>query len=419
MNEVKSEKLKERYFEETLPSGFKIILYPKPGIMNKGAFLTIGFGGFFTNFITRDGVEITHPYGSAHFLEHKLFENKKRNLMEEMGKLGSSVNAFTSHEITSFYYTAPLNFYEALKMHLEAPNSNYTEEGIEKERPVIRREIDLYLDNPDYRAFHNGLKVLYPIHPIGKEIAGTKESIELVTKETLDQILEHFYTPSNMFLFVIGDFKKEDMQKIIEMLPERYLVKKEEAKPIIPEDKTVPKDRLLFEEWDTELPSFSYLLKLEPIEDKALSYRRMVKYSIILDVLFGKGSDFFKDLYEKGLLNDLDVQYSYGPKFRFIHISGESKQPEVVREKIIETLQAVKEEGIPQDEIDLIKKKFLGRYLMGFNSISNIALQYMESHFNGVDMFTFPEIVSEIHIDDFKDLFVGPDVFSVIGRKKD
>lgn len=415
MKRIYSPLLKEAYYEKELASGFKIFLYPKAGIYNKGAFLSVGYGSLYERFIGADGTEYTTPEGTAHFLEHKLFENESGDLFETMARLGADVNAFTALEHTCYYFTAPDNFSESLELLLQLPIlQSYSEAGIESERPIIASEIDMYLDSVDYRSYRNGLSALYPNHPIGQDIAGTKESIRRISKDTLDVVMDQFYVPENMFLFLIGDFGPENLVYFQDLLPPFYHESRPKARVILEPDETVLTEPIVTEYDDTPVPVFDYLLKLRPINDPILAFRRYIKYNLILDVLFGKGSDFFAETYGSGILSDLDVEYHYGQGYRYLSFSGEGRDPEGFKQKLEDLLAGFHETGVSMEEVERIKRKTMGRFLMGFNSIHNIAHTFIAFYYLQAELFDYMEIIDSMTLDDFKDLFHGAYVFSII-----
>lgn len=418
MKKITSDLLHETYYETTLPSGFRVILYPKGDIYNKGAYLNVGYGGLIRRFQDHAGRIYDTPAGTAHFLEHKLFENDQVKIVEQMGEIGANVNAFTSLENTSYYFTGPDHFEEALALLLQLPIVKaYTEEGVIAERAIIGREIDMYTDSIDYRSYRNALTALYPCHPVGDDIAGTLESIEQINRETLDLVMKNFYVPENMFLFLIGDFQPEEMARFIEILPPFYQTYQPKAHVLITPDESKPKRKTVVEYDDAPLSNFDYLLKLEPIDDPVVAFRRYIKYNLILDILFGKGSDFFEDNYMRGVLSDLDAEYHYGQGFRYLSFSGEGQKPMAFKRNLEQLLGRFHLDGVSVEEVDRIKRKTMGRYLMGFNSINNIAQTFIAFHYLGVNLFDYLEIVQDMHLDDFHDLFQGTPIFSIIKKE--
>lgn len=407
--------LNETYYETRLPSGFKIFLYPKAGRYNKAAFLSVGYGSLYQEFYDPSGALHTTPAGTAHFLEHKLFENESSDIFSHMSRLGATVNAYTAHENTCYYFTAPDKFEDSLRLLLELPiRREYSPAGVASERLIIEREIEMYLDAPDYRSYRAGLQALYPHHPIGQDIAGTKQSIGLITKQTLDLVMDQFYVPENMFLFVIGDFSPSDMARLIDLLPAYYHTARPRARLAIQADNSLPESDIILEHDAVAAPTFDYLLKLQPIADSVWAFRRYIKYQLILDILFGKGSVFFEDHYTNGTLSDLEAEYAYGTAYRYLSFSGEGQQPLRFKRQLEKQLKHFHETGVSVEEVERSRRKLMGQFLMGFNSLNNIALSFITLYYLKTHLFDYLEIVRTIELDDWQDLFHGAGVFSII-----
>ena len=127
------DKLEERYFEILHYSGLKIYVHPK-NFSNTVAMLTVRFGGSDRLARCRDeSVEL--PAGCAHFLEHKMFETESgEDVFNVFSKYGANSNAFTSNDVTSYYFSCTENFAESLDILLEFVFSpHFTAESIEKE----------------------------------------------------------------------------------------------------------------------------------------------------------------------------------------------------------------------------------------------------------------------------------------------
>lgn len=418
-NRVNDIRSREYYDEYHFDSGFTLVHYPKKGRFLKGAYLSVCYGSIHLQGVEASGKMFRFPEGIAHFLEHKLFENDELHIFDQMSSLGASVNAFTSHDVTCYYFTTPVNFEDSLKLLLQIPLSPaYTQEGVEAEKKIIAHEIAMYQNDVDYRTFHRALSHLYPKHPIGKDIAGTKESIAQIHKEELDDVLRNYYVPSNMLLFIIGDFSEEEMESIVKLLPGEYLEKRPGVKTVFPEENMEQSHLRLIQEEEIPLASFSYLIKLKPLEDQYWSFRRQIKYSILLDLLFAQGSDFYMKHYENNDFLDLSASYHYGQGYRFVAISGEGRNPLVMEEAISKSLHHFKEHGLDPEEVNRVKKRMMGRYLMGFNSIKGVASSFTLLHHRGVNIFDYLAILEEMVIDDVQDLFQGPSCFSATLEKE-
>ena len=204
-------------YKEVLDNGLLVYICP----MEKNdahASLVTKFGSDVLEFIPRgknDYIKI--PEGTAHFLEHKMFEME--NGMDPMilySNNGASSNAYTSSKVTRYYFTGASHFFENLKILLDCLNNPYfTKENIKKEQGIIGEEINTSLDNPAARIYYLANKNLFETHPHKNPVLGTKESISKLTESILYDTYNTFYHPSNMYLVITG---KVDPKKTIEFV---------------------------------------------------------------------------------------------------------------------------------------------------------------------------------------------------------
>ena len=149
------EKLDETLFRTVLPNGLRVMVVPKPEFGRKSAYFVTDFGSIHRKF-TLDGVQYETPAGVAHFLEHKMFDLPGRDVRAEFAAMGASVNAFTSYDLTAYYFSCTEHFEEALRLLLEFVSTPYfTQQSVEKEQGIIGQEIDMNEDSPETRIFEN------------------------------------------------------------------------------------------------------------------------------------------------------------------------------------------------------------------------------------------------------------------------
>ena len=180
---------------------------PKPGFHKRYAVFSTRYGSIDNRFRRPDRLGVIEaPDGIAHFLEHQLFEDESGHVFNAFADLGTSVNAYTSHTMTSYLFSTTDNFAQALDRLLDFVQApHFTDAGVEKEIGIIEQEIQMYQDQPRHRLMMNLLQALYHVHPVRIDIAGTPESIRAITAETLYTCYDTFYHPSNMAVFVVGD----------------------------------------------------------------------------------------------------------------------------------------------------------------------------------------------------------------------
>ena len=125
--------LDQQAFRGTLPSGLPMVVVPTPGFTKKVAYLVTDYGAIHTEF-TLNGVPYSTPAGVAHFLEHKMFDLPERDVTAEFTALGASPNAFTSYDLTAYYFSCTDNFDPCLRLLLEFVSTPYFRSGNRYER---------------------------------------------------------------------------------------------------------------------------------------------------------------------------------------------------------------------------------------------------------------------------------------------
>ena len=127
------ERIGETVYEETLENGLHVFVFPKPEFGKCYAFFATRYGGMDTHF-QLDGQWLDTPMGIAHYLEHKMFDTKEGNALQELAKNGAEPNAFTSNAMTGYYFDSTEHFEENLEILLSFVSIPYfTEESVAKE----------------------------------------------------------------------------------------------------------------------------------------------------------------------------------------------------------------------------------------------------------------------------------------------
>ena len=180
--------------------------------------------GIMSNTGTRD--ELQYEHGMAHLLEHLFFKGtKKRSQYQVMNCLetvGGELNAYTTKEETVVYsIVLKRDFPRAVDLIMDVIfNSTIGEEELQKEKEVVKDEIDSYLDAPAESIVDDLEEVLFDGFSLGRNILGSKESLDLITSEKLIDFYKRCYTTDELVFFSMGDFT----QSYVEKLVNKYLV---------------------------------------------------------------------------------------------------------------------------------------------------------------------------------------------------
>ena len=218
MQIIENKNLKEKMYIEKLENGLTVIIFPRNTTRKKYVMWGVNFGSIDNHFIKPEtNEEILIPDGVAHFLEHKMFEQKNgKNSLDTLSSLGVDANAYTTNDYTTYLFECTDNFYEALDELMDyVQNPYYTDENVEKEKGIIAQEINMYDDSPNWKVYMNAMECLYKNNPARIDIAGTVDSISGINKKMLYDCYNTFYTPYNMLMVVTGDFIPENLIKEI------------------------------------------------------------------------------------------------------------------------------------------------------------------------------------------------------------
>ncbi|MBE6740895.1 MAG: insulinase family protein [Ruminococcaceae bacterium] len=402
IKEIKSEILQERYFEINHPSGLKIFVMPKENYSSTYAIFGTNYGSIDTRFKRSDCDEWTEvPEGIAHFLEHKLFESEELGAFERYAKTGASANAYTSFDKTCYLFQCSDNFKESLKILLDfVQNPYFTAQTVEKEQGIIAQEIRMYLDEAGWMSMFNLLKCFYHKHPVKIDIAGTVESIAQITDKLLYSCYNTFYNLHNMALAVVGNASVEEVLEVCN----EYLKQSEELsieKSFEDEPREIVQS-YIEHNLEVSVPVFSFGYK-EACEKPIPDFRDYIETNILLEVIAGKTSPLYTELFEKGLINNtFSKEYFTGYGYESVIFEGESERPEEVAKAIKEEIARIKNEGIDAELFESVRRSLYGKEIMSFNDIDNIANSMIACEFNNWNMFDAVNIYRDITASDIE-----------------
>ena len=394
----------ETVYQTVLANGLRVFLLPKNDFNETYGIISTNFGSVDTGIVSRETKQVTqYPAGIAHFLEHKLFEGPQgKDLLLEFTKLGAESNAFTSFTRTSYLFSATDNISENLQLLQKLVHrADFTKESILREQDIIGQEIEMYQDNPDYRLFFGALANLYPQTPLAEDIAGTKESISEITVENLKENFSNFYHPSNMTLFVIGNFDLEQIAaEIAEQQEKLVFAGSSETIEKIPVSlhPVVSTDTYRME---VASPKLAVGIRGTDFVDESELYRYKITLKLLFAMMFGWTSKRFQSLYESGKMdNSLTLEVEVEKDFHFVMLTMDTQEPVGLSHQFRSAIKNFdKDPDVTEEHLDTIKSEMFGDFLHGLNSLEYIATQY-EPQLMGENLFDLPKILQDISLND-------------------
>lgn len=396
------------YFEE-MNNGLKVYLLAKIGFSKTYGLFSTKFGSIDTTFVPLNESEIIKvPDGIAHFLEHKMFEMKEGDASDEFAKLGASTNAFTSSSRTAYLFNTTSHQKECVELLLDFVQDIYlTDETVEKEKGIINQEIGMYDDDPDWRCYFGSIQNLYQKHPVKIDIAGTVETVAQIDKETLEKCYHTFYHPSNMMLFVVGDFNPKEMFDVIRNNQEKkHFAKETNIKRLsIDEPFDIDKKEETLH-MDVLMPKVIVSMKInDNLTNPKEKLKRELCMNILLDLLFAKSSQIYEKWTNEGLINDsFSANFTQERDYSLLQIGGDTFKAIELKDKIIDFIQRIDEYIIDEDDFQRVLKKNIGMFIGIFNSPESIANMFSRYYFEGIMIFDFVDELSKLTLNDIYNL---------------
>lgn len=385
--------------EKTLDNGLKII--GEVNNLAKSAAI-----GFFVKTGARD--ESAEINGVSHFLEHMLFKGTEKlsaqQVNEAFDKTGAQFNAFTSEENTVFYAAVlPEYLDEVTQLWSQVMRPSLREDDFNIEKNVIKEEIAMYQDMPNFDVMDRCKTLFFDDHPCGNSVLGSIESIDGLTAQQMKDYFTKRYAPNNIHVAIAGNF---DFEKICQTIDkgcgswQRQNVTRE-----ISSTKGVTKKQSL----KKSNLQFSHICLVSP----AVSAQDPARFAFrLLATIIGddSGSRYFWELVDNALAETAAMQLEDmdGTGALYSYIRCSQKNSKKVLEVVNNIFAELKRNGITEEELQRAKNKRLSEEVIR-NEIPMGRL--IGLGFNWTYLKTYRDF--KLDIDDFKAVTVA-DVNSLI-----
>jgi predicted Zn-dependent peptidase len=304
--------------------------------------------GFFVKTGARD--EDLKINGVSHFLEHMLFKGTEKlssfAVNEAFDRTGAQYNAFTSEENTVFFAAVlPEYLADITKLWIELMRPALRAGDFDIEKQVIKEEIAMYKDQPNYDVFDRCRSLYFAGHPCGHSVLGSEESVEGLTAEQMRGYFSRRYVPNNMVAAFTGNFEWDKIRDIVEAGCDAW-VRGEADRQVsdtrgTQERQRVEKANLVREHICLMSPGVS-----------ASDPRRFA--ASLLGVIIGDdvGSRFFWELVDKAIVETASMEF-----FTYVRCSSENaaKAMEIVGHVFTDAEKT----GVTEDELTKAKNKVL------------------------------------------------------------
>ena len=354
------------YQRTTLPNGLRILTAPMPHTHSVSLSLYVGTGSRY---------ERDEEAGVSHFLEHLLFKGTERwptakDVAETVDGVGGLMNGGTDREYTVYYIkVAQPHLQIALDVLIELVRRPLLDAAeMEKERLVILEELAMVADSPPQLVDLLLDSIVFPADPLGRDVAGTPESVSAISRDMVIKYLGAQYVPNNVVFSVAGNVAHDAIVGAIgEAIGDWRAGAPSSWAPASSPDGL----RCAVKYKTTEQAHVSLALPGIPLnhpDRHALSF---------LSVVLGEGmsSRLFMELREKrGLVYDVHtyVAHFLDTGTFNVYTGVDPKKAQEAVAVIIEELERLRADGVSESELTKARELSKGRLLLRMEDTRNV-----------------------------------------------
>jgi len=353
---------------EELPNGIRIVTKENRFSASASVAIWVGVGSRH---------ESKETNGIYHLIEHLVFQGTKKRpsakeISEAIEGMGGILNAFTGHESTCYITKVPsYRLEKAIDVLSDLILSPLLrEEDFLKEKRVIIEEIKMHNDQPQDRAEMSLFQLLFKDHPLGADIAGTEESVEGISLESLKQHFSQSYCGKNVVISVCGNIKPE---RVSALISEYFLnLDPGNSSAFLPFN-PFKQGRFAVEERDTQEAH----LCLGNLTLSRFDPRRYAMDLLNLALGVGGSSRLYQEIRDKrGLAYYVHstVEYFKETGCQVIEASCAPDKVNLVLDLIQEELKKIEREGLKKEELERVKEYIKGSYVLRLEDTLSLAL---------------------------------------------
>ncbi len=341
--------------------------------------------------------------GIAHVIEHLLFTGTKtrthEDISREIEKKGGILNAFTSHEVTSYWFKLPSeHLFSGLDILSDMLNNPiFREDKFEKEKKVILEEIKMLHDDPQKDVLNLIEKNLYD-EPFGELVIGNKESVSSLKRDFVVDYFDKNYGTNNLFVVAVGD---ADFDKLCDYFEKKFVKKIRDIKI-----KNIKQKNSEFIETRDGIDQANFVFAFHSPLIKDKDYAAIE----ILNSYLASGMSsklFLKIREEKGLAytvrGSVNAEKNYS--YYSIYVGTTKEAVPLVKKIILEEFSKVEKE-MSEKDLEEAKNELIGeRQVRSEESVGVMNnLIFYELNGDASNYYKFDELVKKVKLSDVKKL---------------
>jgi len=351
-----------------LEGGARLVTAPMPDRASASLVLMFGVGSRY---------EDDRLGGVSHFIEHLFFKGtRKRPTSKEIAEaiegVGGVINASTDKEVTTHWTRVPADHLElGIDVLFDiVTDSKLTADDIDRERMVILEELKMYQDLPQDYVHSLFEEVMWPGHPLGRDIGGTLESVSAITRDDLVGYIAHHYSLPQLVVSLSGGIDPNEAAEMVDARVGRLATKN--GSGYLPAPNGLEKAGLAFLNKKTEQAHLC-------LGTRGISYLDDDRYALdLVNTILGEGmsSRLFLEIREKrGLAYDVHSftsKHHDGGYFAVYAGVDPSKAEETIK-AVLGELEQMVDKDVPESELTKAREYTKGRLKLGLESTNAMA----------------------------------------------
>lgn len=324
--------------------------------------------------------EPENVWGGSHFIEHLMFKGTERrphtiDISKTLDRYGAQYNAYTGKDLTGYYVKMSAEHTDVAVdlLHDMLFNSHYKSEELDRERGVIIEEIKMYEENPIMHIEDLLERAMFAGNTLGKEIAGTAETITNMDREELIAYRDAHYRPEEMVIVLSGNVP-ENAEEVLERTFGTVTAGKEAPPPIVPFGETPEQDTPRINRQFKELEQIQIAIGFPTV---GRGHADIPALKILANIMGGvMSSRLFTEVRERrGLCYTVRASAdAYDDVGAFTVQAGlDAKRLDEAMKTILDQLALVVEKGVTEEELQYAKDNIEGSLTLGLENSSNRA----------------------------------------------
>jgi zinc protease len=366
--------------------------------------------------------ELPGVTGVSHWVEHMLFKGGKRfgkgEITKEVTRRGGALNAFTWIDCTAYYETLPASEID-LSLAIQSDRIYDTQidpEEAEAERTVVISEREGNENYPEFWLREEMQAIAFREHPYRLGVIGPKSDLRAMTREDLYQHYKRYYMTNNATLVIAGDFETDALlEKVhrefdgLKRAPEPPLLRIDEP------EQTGERRVVVRRPGPTHYVSIAFRAPEASHPDApAMSVLAAVLSGASSPIAWGgarglgRSSRLYRRLVDGGLASGVSASFDLTYDAYLFGVDATLRpeaDPKQVEETLLEELEKIKSDGVPDEELDRTKRQLRAQVVYSLEGVTNqgFALGYMDLVANDAAGWeTFPAKLQAVTSADLK-----------------